>query len=129
MTARYSDKELVRMVRGSRTQEEFAILSGIGRPMLSDYERGAVTPSGETWMKIGNLAPFPLNVDCWERGGMPKEIVDFLRTGLGGNAYGKSSEYEEGRDYLKKHGVSPEPVTEGLAGKPHARRRQGENSG
>ena len=41
------------MVRGSRTQEEFAILSGIGRPMLSDYERGAVTPSGETWMKMG----------------------------------------------------------------------------
>jgi hypothetical protein len=116
MMAPYSDAELMKKVRGDRTKEEFSSLSKIARPMLSDYERGAVTPSAETWMKVGNVAPFPLNVECWRRGGMPNYIVQFLHEV--GRRYLYPWACDEIAEYLRSHGISPEPVTEPLGDEP-----------
>lgn len=53
-----------------KTQAEFADLLGVTQPMVSAWQSGrGRIPLGK-WLKLGNLAPYPENVECWERAGV-----------------------------------------------------------
>jgi transcriptional regulator with XRE-family HTH domain len=119
MTAGYSDKALVKMARGNRTQEEFANLSGISRPMLSDYERGAVTPSNETWLKMAELAGYPWNIYCWQRAGVTSEVVsNFLKAKREANESRADTRKAQKAKQMLDLASPPEPVTEPLGDEP-----------
>jgi len=68
-----SDSQLVRQVRGSRSQVAFAASLGVSQPVISEYEQGESLPSEKTWIKMARLADYPFNVYCWERAGLNQE--------------------------------------------------------
>ena len=113
-----SDGELVRKSRGERTQQEFSKLVGIDRPMLSHYERGAVKPSSETWLKMAEFAMYPWNVYCWQRGKLSTKHIGDLLLGL----RLKDEEFSLAREKIRRElfdlGLRPEPVTEPLGDEP-----------
>ncbi len=118
MATRLSDAELVRDCRDRRSRKDFAAQLGIDEPILSRYENGKVSPSSETWMKIGNYSSLPLNLECYERGGMPRELVEYLRKSLIADLDDLVTERAAVKEYLERHGIHPEPVTEGLLNYP-----------
>jgi hypothetical protein len=79
--------------------------------MVSDWERGAVTPSAPNWIKMAELVDYQVKVDCYERIGLPMEAVRILREAW-------SKEMPVAKKLLSDFGVVTEPVTEGLADAP-----------
>lgn len=51
-------------------QKALADALGLGQTVVSAWERGDSVPSSEAWMKIGNLAPYPENIEFWKQAGM-----------------------------------------------------------
>jgi transcriptional regulator with XRE-family HTH domain len=112
-----TNTELVKAVRGDRTQQQFAELLGLARCMISDYERGAVIPSSQTWRKLGDSAGYPLNVYCWQRGGLSREVISKLMDAMrsaneAANAFSLKPNLPEAVERMRQEIPAPEPVTE-----------------
>ena len=77
-----SSVELVRRVRGERTQIEFAEALGVAQSMVSDWEREAHVASTDVWLKMARLTDDEqLKRLCWERAGLqPREVSLLLET-------------------------------------------------
>lgn len=114
-----TDAELVRRVRGDTSQVLFAEKLGVAQSMLSDWERGAVKPRKDTWLKMGGIAPYPFNVFCWQRAGFTRQMLSSLL-----EAMRQAIEADDNSlDGLKAKQMlavvsPPEPVTEPLADEP-----------
>lgn len=110
-----SDADLVKRVRGKRTQIEFAEALGVAQSMVSDWERGAHAPSADVWIKMARVTDGRFNQSCWERAGLNKAEREILLEALRIEAEPRS---QLSRDFLKaKEAFSqsfPEPTAEDL---------------
>jgi transcriptional regulator with XRE-family HTH domain len=52
------------------TQARLAEILGVTQPMVSSWEAGRETPSAESWIKLGNLSPWPDSLWFWEQAGL-----------------------------------------------------------
>jgi transcriptional regulator with XRE-family HTH domain len=107
-----SSVELVRLVRGERTQIEFAQALGVAQSMVSDWERGAHTPSSDIWLKMARITKTSLKIFCWQRAGLDRNEIDILHQARAIEAGGHiSDDLEKKQTLLRALGVEPEPVT------------------
>ena len=113
-----TDAELVKKVRGQKTQINFAKELGVAQSMNSDWERGAHSPSGAIWVRMADLASYPYNVYCWMRAGFSRENIEVLLTALRLKDEPHSLEREQVKRDLYELGIHPEPVTEPLGDEP-----------
>lgn len=123
MSQDLSDGELIKSVRGARTQEEFSDQLGLPRTMISHYERGAVKPSSAAWLKMAESVTYPYNVYCWQRAGLPRHTISLILQGMRERdnfdyAYPPDLERPQAREFLASQLPPAEPVTEPLADEP-----------
>jgi hypothetical protein len=82
MDHKLSDSELVKRVRGVLSQIEFATTLEVVQSMVSDWERGAHSPSERIWVKMAEFAGRPESELCWERAGLSQRSIKYLQDGL-----------------------------------------------
>ncbi len=117
-----SGAELVKLVRGARTQNEFARALGVAQSMLSDWERGAHVPSADIWLKMARLTETSLKMFCWQRAGLDRNEINLLCEARVIEAGGHVRDNVENKQaLLRSLGVEPEPVTEALGDEPVGR--------
>ena len=57
------------------TQAEFGKLLGVSHAAVSAWERGGKTPSAEIYVRLGNLAPYPMSIWFWHLAGLDPERI------------------------------------------------------
>lgn len=117
-----TNTELVKAVRGDRTQQQFGDLVGLAQCVISSYERGAVIPSSQTWRKLGDIAHWPHNIFCWQRAGLSREVITELLEAMesGAEAAAKFSRRPDPPEAVERmrRELIPEPATEPLGDEP-----------
>lgn len=67
------------------SQKAFADALGMRQSVVSAWEIGDNIPSCEAWVKIGNIAGYPENIEFWERAGLRREAMAAAAKLLGKN--------------------------------------------
>ncbi len=110
---------LVKRARGRRSKTAFARDLGVSRPLINQYEDGSVKPSIKVWLKMADLAGYPINRDIWEYIGFDRERITRMFQELRDKndstpQHLQALKFKKTLNELSK----AEPVTEGLLNDP-----------